>query len=236
MKIENLARLLLRRKEIFLYLSAPLIVISIYLALIYAPEADYFSSVDAQRIFYFHVPAAWVSYLAFFIVFAASILYLKTGKPGWDMAALSAAEIGVVFCTVAVVSGSLWGKAEWDKYWNTNDVKLTITFVLWLVYLAYVVLRLNSSGESEARLAASFGIMGFVAVPLSFVASRVAQSLHPNVVASREGSITGEMVFTLVFAVITFTVFFIYLFLLRFELERNRRRLEAIKAKMEASL
>ncbi len=235
MKIEVLGRLLLRHRDKLLYISLPLILVSIYLALIYAPEANYFSSVDAQRIFYFHVPAAWVSYLAFFVVFVASILYLKTGRSYWDMAAISSAEIGVVFCTVAVISGSLWGKAEWDKYWNTNDVKLTVTFVLWLVYLAYVVLRLNSSGESEARLAASFGIMGFVAVPLSFVASRVARSLHPNVVASREGSITGEMVFTLVFAVIAFTVFFTYLFLLRFELERNRRRLEAIKAKIEVT-
>jgi len=228
--------LLLDQKEKFLFVSAPMILVSIYLALIYAPEASYFSSVDAQRIFYFHVPAAWVAYMAFSIVLVSSVMYLKTNSTGWDMAALSAAEIGVIFCTIAVVSGAFWGKAEWDRYWNTDDVKLTVTFVLWLIYMAYVVLRLNSPGEGEARMAASFGIMGFVAVPMSFIASRVAKSLHPNVVASNEGSITGEMVFVLVFSLISFTLFFAYLFLLIFQLERDRRRLEAIKATLEEHL
>jgi heme exporter protein C len=142
-----------------------------------------------------------------------SILYLQNSKRKWDTIAFASAEIGVVFCTLAIITGPIWGKAEWGVYWRWEDTKLTITFVLWLIFLAYLLLRGGVESENKARLAAVFGIIGFVCVPLSFISSRVWQSMHPNVVATSEGSMSAETGVGLLVGVIAFT--FLYLFMLR---------------------
>lgn len=167
----------------------------------------------AQNIFYFHVPSAWVSFLAFGVVFIASTMFLKKGGRNWDTLAFASAEIGVVFCTLAIISGPIWGKAEWGKYWRWEDTKLTITFILWLIYIAYLIFRGGAESEDKSRLAAVFGIIGFACVPLSFVSSRIWYSFHPNVVASSSGSMSSESGMGLLLGVIAFT--FVYIFMLR---------------------
>jgi len=187
----------------------------------------------AQKIFYFHVPSAWTSYLAFGVVFLSSILFLARGNRKWDLLALSSAEIGVVFCTIALISGSMWAKAEWGIFWNWDDTKLFVTFILWLVYLAYIALRSGAIElENVARLAAVFGILGFVAVPLSFISSRIWRSLHPNVIGVPETSISYEVALTLIVGLAAFTVLYVYLTRKRVQLERTKESIEELKDKI----
>ncbi len=230
--LKRLYRFSSRHSDKLLVLTALMMVVSGFLALVYAPTVtnESFSAPHSQRIFYFHVPAAWVGMLAFTLVFAFSLLYLKTKELYWDQLAYASAEVGVLFCTLAIATGPLWGKAEWDQYWR-NDPKLTVTFVLWMVYLAYLALR-NSSGEDNAEIASILSIFGFILIPMTFFASRVIASSHPNVVGSSGGGLESEMVLTLVFSVFAFTVFFYYLFLKRFQLFRARTRLEELKTSL----
>lgn len=195
------------------------VMTAIYLALLYVPSAQYFKAPYAQRIFYFHVPSAWTAYLAFGVVFAAGLLYLKTREWHYDHLARASAEVGLVFCTVAIISGSLWGRAEWGTFWRFDDTKLTVTFVLWLVFVAYIFLRAGSRGDPrEARMAAVYGTLGFIGVPLSFVSSRIWNSLHPNIIGDPQGSLSPVMGMTLGVSVLGFTLLYLYIVHFRLEL------------------
>ena len=189
------------------------ILLTIYMALIWRPLDTNFEAPYAQKIFYFHVPVAWVSYLAFGVVFMGSAQFLRTGQRHWDTIAFASAEIGVLFATFVILTGPVWGAAEWKVYWRWEDTKLTITFILWLIYIAYLVLRGGTESEDKARLAAVFGIIGFICVPLSFISSRIWYSIHPNVVATSSGSLSTESGVGLAAGVVAFT--FLYIFMLR---------------------
>lgn len=224
-----------RMETIILILALVFVLLSVYTALMYTPlvkEEDGWTAPEAQKIFYFHVPAAWVSFLAFGVVFIMSILYLKTSLKKWDTIAFSSAEIGMVFCTIAIITGAIWGKAEWNTYWRWEDTKLTITFVLWLIFMAYLFLRGGVESEYIARLAAVFGIIGFVCVPLSFISSWIWQSMHPNVVATSEGSMSAQTGIGLLVGVIAFT--FLYLFMLRkrIQIQEMSSEVEDLKEKI----
>lgn len=189
----------------------------------------------SAKIFYFHVPAAWTSFLAFGIVLACSVAYLWKGGQKWDIWAHSSAEVGLVFCTVAVISGALWAKAEWGYYWDWSEVKLFSTFVLWLVFMAYVAIRSGPvQHESIPRIAAIFGILGFAAVPISFLSSRIWASIHPNVVATSQGHLSSEAGFVLLLGVLAFTFVFATLFSRRVAVERSIMDIQELKEKLEA--
>ncbi|MGH9198434.1 MAG: cytochrome c biogenesis protein, partial [Acidimicrobiia bacterium] len=132
-----------------------------------------------QRIFYIHVPAAWISYLAFAVVLVASIAYLRRGSQRWDDVARSSAEVGVVFCTINLVTGMLWGRPVWGTYW-TWDPRLTSMFVLFLIYVGYLVFRSMATDQTRgARIAAVIGIVGFVDVPIVHFSVTWWRALHP---------------------------------------------------------
>lgn len=189
----------------------------------------------SAKIFYFHVPAAWTSFLAFGVVLLCSVVYLWKGGEKWDIWALSSAEVGLVFCTVAVISGALWAKAEWGYYWNWSDAKLFSTFVLWLVFVAYVAIRGGAvRHESIPRVAAIFGILGFAAVPISFLSSRIWTSIHPNVVATSQGHLSSEAGAVLMLGVVAFTFVYATLISRRVAIERSVIEIENLKEKLEA--
>lgn len=150
----------------------------------------------AQKIFYFHMPSAWASYLAFGVTLFASAMYLGSRDRRYDRFALSSAEIGVVFATIAILTGPIWAKQEWGVYWRWDDAKLTTTFILWLVYIGYLSLRAAMSEPSaRARVSAVYGILGFVTVPMSLLSARIApllRSSHPEVIASSSGSLSMQ--------------------------------------------
>jgi heme exporter protein C len=221
----------IRVRNVCLAIAVILTLVAIYLAFIYAPPHETMG--DVQRIFYFHVASAWVSYLAFGITFIGSILYLKSKRMSWDTLAYSSAEIGVVFCTVAIITGSLWAKAVWGVFWQWQDMKLFITLVLWLIFVAYLALRANSQpGKKRANLSAVFGIIGFLCVPLSFAANRIWSQYHPTVIASSRGSLQGSMVLSLVAAVFAFTFLYLTILMMKIDLENTRENLEEIKRKI----
>lgn len=140
-----------------------------------------------QRIFYFHVSSAWAAYLCFFLVAGASARYLWTGARGADRLAEAAAEVGVLFCTLVLITGPLWAKPVWGV-WFTWDPRLTMTVILWGIYAAYIMLR-AFGGEDEAvrRWAAVLGIVGVLDIPIIMVSVRLLRGIHPAVIVRREG-------------------------------------------------
>ena len=166
---------------------AALFLVAGYAALFVAPTER--SMGDIQRIFYLHVPSAWTAFIAFFIVFIANIAYLTRRRQQWDWLAVSAAEVGLAFCTVVLVTGPLWAKPVWFIWW-TWDARLTSTLVLWLLYLTYLLLRtLVDDPARRAIVSAVFGIFAFLDVPLVYMSIRWWRTQHPQpVIAGGEGS------------------------------------------------
>jgi heme exporter protein C len=190
----------------------------------------------AQKIFYFHMPVAWVSYLAFFITFVSSIVYLWKRDERADTIAFAAAEIGIVFATLALLTGPVWAKEEWGVYWRWEDTKLVTTFILWVAYLGYLILRpAISETLRRARVSSVYGIVAFLTVPLSLLSARIApllQSSHPEVVASSTGSLSLEAGITVMVSVMGFSFLFFAILLKRVEIEEMRIELEHMKQKM----
>ncbi len=198
-----------------------------------AAEFSIMTAPVAQKIFYFHMPSAWICYLAFFVTLLSSVFYLKTRNPKYDRWAFSAAELGVLFATLAILTGPIWAKQEWGVYWRWQDTKLTTTFVLWLVYIGYLMLRASMQEPgARARVAAVYGIVGFVTVPMSLLSSRIAPLLrsgHPQVIATSSGGLSPESGLTVGIAVVAFTVLFITMLIKRVEVAESEEELEELK-------
>jgi heme exporter protein C len=212
-------------------ITLPLIGVALYMALFYAPREATMG--DAQRIFYFHVPSAWIGFLAFFIVFVSSILYLVKGEQRWDALALSAAEIGVVFTTLVLLTGPLWAKAAWGAFW-VWDARLTTTLILWIIYIGYLMLRAVADSRRMARLAAMTGILGFLNVPLIYISVVWWRTMHPTLMINDSGGLDPAMRLTLMVALASFTVLFAWLLLVRLRLELKRHQFESLRAEAEA--
>jgi heme exporter protein C len=187
----------------------------------------------AQKIFYFHMPSAWVSYLAFFTTLLFSAMYLRSRDVKYDRWASSSAELGVLFATIAILTGPIWAKQEWGVYWRWNDTKLVTTFILWLVYIGYLMLRGSVPDPNvRARVASVYGILGFVTVPLSLLSARIApllQSSHPEVIASGSGGLSPAAGMTIGVAVTAFTFLFITMLIKRVEIAESEETLEELK-------
>jgi len=181
---------------------------------------------DVQRLMYVHVPAAWVTFLAFGIVFGASVAYLKTGRVQWDRVAVSAAEIGVQFCALTILLGSLWGRPVWGTWW-TWDPRLTTTAVLLLIYVGYLSLRkVADSPARRAKWSAVVGVVGFIDVPIVHMSVVWWRSLHQQATVLRLGSptIAGSMLATLLLAFVAFSLAFGYLMAVRMRVGRLEDR------------
>src|SRR5579862_9007622 len=153
-------------------------VTALYLGFIYAPQEATMGEV--QRIFYVHVPCAETSFLAYFFIFLGSIAYLWKRNPVADDFAHGAAEVGFLYSTCNIVTGPLWGKPVWGIWW-TWDPRLTLTFILWLLFVGYLMLRSYvTNAARSAVLAAVVGIIGFVDVPIDYMAIRWWRTQHPS--------------------------------------------------------
>ncbi len=206
------------------------IAVALYMALFYAPREATMG--DAQRIFYFHVPSAWIGFLSFFVVFVASILFLLKRDRKWDALALSAAEIGVVFTTLVLLTGPLWAKAAWGTYW-VWDARLTTTLVLWLVYVGYLMLRSSVDETKRAQMSAVLGIIGFLDVPIIYLSVTWWRTMHPTLVVSDAGGLDPAMRVTLFVALFSFTLLFAWMLLMRVRLEQKRNQLARQRAAQE---
>ncbi len=190
---------------------------------------------EVQRIFYFHVPAAMTAFAAFFIVFIGSIAYLNTRQARWDQIALAAAELGVLFSTINLVTGPLWAKPVWGVYWRWEP-RLTTMLITFAMYVAYLMVRAYASGEANQMrpIAAVLGIVAFVNIPLVYYSVDLwapEQQLHPQ----RGIQIAPEMAQTKYLCYLAFGLLFFYLLRLRVELERSAGVLEEIRFRFRQS-
>lgn len=216
-----------------------LILVGVYLSLIWAPTAANLPTVNeqmAQRIFYFHVAAGWVGYVAFGVTAAASVLYLIKRSRRFDNVAVSSAEIGVVFTAANLVSGSIWARPTWNTWWSWDDPRLTLAAIVLMVYIAYLMLRnAIDDPERKARLSSIYGIVGFLSVPLSFISVRIWRTIHPAVIGTASESaqggfdMSGNMVVVLLFSIFTFSLLYFVLLHYRLRLEDQRVELEEYK-------
>jgi heme exporter protein C len=185
-----------------------------------------------QRIFYVHVPSAWVAFLAFGIVALCSMGYLWLKDERLDAIAVSAAEIGTIFTTIVLLTGPLWGKIAWGTWW-VWEPRLSLTLLLWFIYVGYFMLRgATESPERGKRFAAVLGIVGAVDIPLIHLSVQWFRSQHPQPVILRPEGPTADpaIVQTLLFSLLAFTLVFASLLLYRYGLERLRAQAEAVRA------
>lgn len=222
-------------------LAGLLVLIGVYLSLMWAPEAANLPTETerlVQRVFYFHVASGWIGFFAFGVTAITGIIYLISGKRRWDSIALSSVEIGVVFTTANVISGSIWAKPTWNTWWPWNDPRITSAAIVWLIYIAYLMLR-NAIDDPErrARLASVYGIIGFISVPITFLSIRWWRTIHPAVIGTSSETSQGGfdmapgMVTALLFAIATYTLLYFVLLRYRLRLEDLRERVDDLKAR-----
>jgi heme exporter protein C len=176
--------------SILAIVTALLLSFALYEALVVAPTERTMG--DVQRIFYYHVPSAWTAFLLFMINFAASVVYLIRRNVKADILALVSAEVGVVFCTVVLVTGPIWARPVWGIWW-TWDLRLTLTLLLWLIYVSYLVLRRFSTSSQTPVLAAVLAIFGALDVPLVYFSIWFFRTQHPSPVIGGGGSLDPGM-------------------------------------------
>jgi len=219
---------------IFAVLTAVLLSYGLYQALVVAPTEQTMG--DVQRIFYYHVPSAWAAFCLFFVNLAASIWYMVRRSPKADALALASAEVGVVFCTIVLVTGPIWARPVWGIWW-TWDLRLTLTLVLWLIYVAYLILRKFSTSGQTPVMAAVLAIFGALDVPLVYFSIWFFRTQHPQPVMGGGGSIDPRMLHAFFINLIAFSCFGALVCWSRYRFEIARREVEerqALQGMMES--
>ncbi len=211
-------------------ITGVMMLVDLYLIFMVAPTDSVLGHV--QRVFYFHVPIAIMSFLAFFVVFVGSLMYLINRTPKWDALAHASAEVGVVFVTLALLTGIIWARPVWNTWW-TWEPRLTTTMILWLIYVAYLMVRSYAPNPSKGAIyAAVMGIIGFVDVPIVYYSVVWWRSIHPSPVVgpfAQSDALDGTMALVLLFSFITFLFFFIYMVMERLELRKTEEGLQNIR-------
>jgi heme exporter protein C len=213
----------MKARWFFTMIVAALIFLAGYAALFVAPDEKTMHAV--QRIFYFHLPSWIAMFSALCVVFYANVAYLVTKKRKFDALGVSGVEVGVMCCTIGLITGPLWARPVWGIWW-TWDARLTTTFILWILYISYLLLRgLLEDPEKKATLSAIFGIFAFLDVPLVYLSNRLWRTQHPQpVIAGGSGSgldpLMGKVLLLCVIAVFCVMVL-VYIDRYRLELLRN---------------
>lgn len=217
--------------RVLLLLGSALMLVGVAWALLAAPT-ELFQGAP-QRIMYLHVPSVVTAYVALLVVFAGSVLFLWRRDPRWDRLARSAAELGVLFISMTLLSGAIWGKAVWGAWW-TWDARLTTTLILWFIYIGYLMVRSWAPGARGARAAAIIGIVGVLDIPIIHWSAILLRTLHPQptVFRSEGPALPASMLFPLVINMVAFLVVFAALLILRV---RQERTLDALAEALEGS-
>lgn len=197
-----------------------------WLVFVYAPEEQVMGL--AQKIFYIHLPLAWWGLISFALSCVAGILYLKSREPKYDLLCASAVETGMLFCTLTLITGSIWGRHSWGVWW-TWDPRLTTALILWFIYAGFMAVRSMPMPESRrAALSSVVAIAGFLDVPLVFLSARLWRSIHPAVFASEGGGLEPEMAVAVIACVVSFGLVWLAMLLLRYRQMLLSRRLDVL--------
>jgi heme exporter protein C len=208
---------------IFAVLTGALLSYALYQALVVAPT-DALQG-DVYRIIFYHVSSAWTAFLFFTINFVASVVYLIRRNDKADAIAAVTAEVGVVFCTVVLVTGPLWARPVWGIWW-TWDMRLTSTLVLWLIYVSYLFLRKFSNSSQTPVLAAALAIFGALDVPLVYFSIWFFRTQHPQPVIGDGGQMDPTMLSVLLLNWLAFLCFAALVAWSRYRLEIVRRQVD----------
>ena len=213
-----------------LLITAALMLASGYFIFVVAPTDSVLGHV--QRIFYVHVPISILSFLGFFVCAVAGIGYLIRRTPGWDRLAHASAEVGVVFVTLALVTGVIWARPVWSVWW-TWEPRLTTTLILWLIYVAYLMIRNYAPTPQQGRVwSAVVGIVGFVDVPIVYYSVQWWRSIHPVQVIGPEAAadaLEPIMARILIFSLVAMLALFTYLLLERMAVRKSEDQLADLR-------
>lgn len=211
-----------------------LVVASAYASFFIAPTERTMGVI--QRIFYFHVASAWAGFTAFFLCFLGNLLYVWKRQQKYDWLGVSGAEVGLAFTTVVLITGPIWAHPVWGIWW-TWDARLTSTFVLWLLYVSYLLLRtLVEEPDRRALLSSLFGIFAFLDVPLVFGAIRWWRTQHPQpVIMGGQGSgLDPTMKSVFFFSALAMHVLMLFLLAERYSLEKMQTEADFLIREVEA--
>lgn len=206
-------------------------MISIWMIFLYAPM-DAIQG-NPQRIFYFHVPMAWLGMLGFVIVAIGGIGYLVKKDERWDWVARASAELGALFITLALITGSIWGRTIWGTWW-TWDARLTTTLILWFIYIGYLMLRSYMGRTSaSARAGAVLAIIGIIDVPIIYESVNWWRTLHPTAQVGVQGALPPSVLLTLMVSLTTFTLLYSFLMIQLYQLQRAQTIAQQLRAGIE---
>lgn len=199
------------------------------LAMGYAPVAQLSAGGLTQKIFYFHVPSAYLMYVGVTCCVLGSIGYLVTRRPTYDAFAQAGAELAVLFATAVLITGPLWARKAWGAYW-VWDPRLTTTLLGTLIFVGYLVLHGSAgAGESEKRFSSAMAVMGACVMPVIHYSVRLWRGQHPTVITSAGGGISPEMKSVLGLSFLAFTLLAAALLWLRTRVALGEARLEALR-------
>jgi heme exporter protein C len=201
-------------------------IAALYMAFLQAPREKTMG--DLQRIFYFHVPSAMMGILAFAVNFGASVMFLAKKDRRWDNLALSAGEIGVMFISMVLVTGPIWAKPVWFVWWTWSP-RLTSSLILWLLYVAYLLIRSYvPDPDRRAMTAAVFGIIAFADAPIVWFSIRWWRDIHPSPMLET-GGLSPAMRPAFYVCVAAFLILFLYVIRRRYFLESTRHEVELLE-------
>jgi heme exporter protein C len=195
-----------------------------YQGLVVAPTEETMG--DVQRIFYVHVPAATVAFTLFFVNFLASIFYLWRRSAKADALAVTTAEVGVVFCSVVLITGPIWARYAWGTWWSPWDMRLNTTLMLWLLYVSYLIMRRSSTAGSTSVLAAALAVFSFLDVPIVYMANRWFRTHHPAPMIGTP-NLDPRMQHILFINMLAFLCFSGLICWFRYEMERTTQKIDA---------
>jgi heme exporter protein C len=194
-----------------------------YQGLVVAPTEETMG--DVQRIFYVHVPAATVAFTLFFVNFLASIYYLWKRSARADALAATTAEVGVVFCSVVLITGPIWARYAWGVWWSPWDMRLNTTLMLWLLYVSYLMMRRSSTAGSTSVLAAALAVFSFLDVPIVYMANRWFRTHHPAPMLFTP-NIDHRMENIMFINMLAFLCFSVLICWFRYEMERTAQKID----------
>ncbi|GCE04277.1 cytochrome c biogenesis protein [Dictyobacter aurantiacus] len=212
-------------------LTALTLAVSLWMIFFYTP-VDSLQG-ETQRIFYFHVPTAWVGMLSFIILAVAGIIYLFKPDARLDWLARAAAEVGVVFLSITLILGSLWGKPIWGAWW-VWDARLTATLILWFMYVGYLMLRSYMGRTSEgARAGAVIGVIGAIDVPIIYLSVSWWRGQHPVAQVGVQGALPPQATLTLMVALVAITLLYAFMMVQAYQLQRLQALAQQLRAIVE---
>ncbi len=223
----------MKNRWLFALIIAALFAFAGYAVFFIAPDEATMHAI--QRIFYFHASSGWAAMEGTGIVFFANVAYLRKRQPKWDWLAVSAVEVSLAFWSVVLVTGPIWAHPVWGIWWAW-DWRLTLTLVLWILYVCYLVLRtLVADPERRAAVSAIFGIFVFLGVPLDYLSIRIFRTQHPQPVlfGGPNSGLDPTMVKVFFSCSALMTLLMILLVIERYRLERLRYEAEEMRLVIE---